>query len=83
MRKERSWRERVGLPRVKRHLSPSDTTKGRRERYIRDKAKRLGISYDEAAAMTVKVPRLTRYGRVKAAKEEEEEALQEAPRPPA
>jgi hypothetical protein len=50
VRKERSWRERNNLPRVKRHLSPADTTKGRRERYARVRAAKLGISYDDALA---------------------------------
>jgi hypothetical protein len=50
VRRERGWRERNNLPRVKRHLSPYDTTKGRRERYARKRAAELGISYDEALA---------------------------------
>ena len=70
VRRERTWRERNNLPRVKKHLSPADTTKGRRERYARDKATRLGISYDEALASIAKRPHTTRYGRMKAAKEE-------------
>ena len=50
VRRERGWRERNNLPRVKRHLSPCDTSKGRRERYARKRAAELGISYDEALA---------------------------------
>lgn len=78
MRKERSWRERNNLPRVKRHLSPCDTTKGRCERYARKRAEQLGISFDEAMARIKVRPQTTRYGRMKAAKEEEG-GLQEAP----
>jgi hypothetical protein len=69
VRKERSWRERNNLPRVKRHLSPCDTTKGRRERYARKRAEQLGISFDEAMARIKVRPQTTRYGRMKAAKE--------------
>jgi hypothetical protein len=70
VRKERSWRERNNLPRVKRHLSPCDTTKGRCERYARKRAEQLGISFDEAMARIKVRPQTTRYGRMKAAKEE-------------
>jgi hypothetical protein len=69
VRKERSWRERMGLPRVKKKLSPSQTTAGRRARYAARRAVELGISYDEAYAAIAQRPQMTRYGRRKAAQE--------------
>lgn len=64
---ERRWRREHDLPQVRRHLPRSWTTAGRRERHIRDKAERLGISFDEAERMTPKRPAGTRSGRRKAA----------------
>ncbi len=47
-----AWREEHGLPRKRRHKAPSQQPEGRRAAYIRRKARQLGVSVEEAAAMT-------------------------------
>jgi hypothetical protein len=66
-RHARTWREEHGLPRKKVNLSPSDGTQGRRERYARQRAAELGISFDDALAGIKVRPATTRAGRRKAA----------------
>jgi hypothetical protein len=57
--REGNWRERNGMPRKRTSVPPSRTPEARRERNIREKAKRLGISFDEAEQTTQRRQRRT------------------------
>jgi hypothetical protein len=50
--REQAWREEHDLPRKRAHKAPSQQPDGRRLQYIRTKAKRLGITVEEAATIT-------------------------------
>ena len=59
------WRAARGIVKKRRHLAPSQTTAGRRNMYISKKARELGITFEEAEAMTPKRPNATRARRNK------------------
>lgn len=62
--RRRRWAAQHGLP-TRRNRPPSDTTEGRRKRHIEQKARRLGISIEEAELLTHRRPNATRAGRVR------------------